>query len=87
MLMSIMLGENLQTVRENTELFIKGSEYIGLEVNSEKIKSTVTSRHQNVVQNQNIVIETLSFEKVVKFKYLGVTVTNTNDIREKINAE
>ena len=41
--------------------------------------------HQNVVQNQNIVIEDLSFEeKVQKLKYLGVTLTNTNDIREEI---
>ena len=40
----------------------------------------ITSRHQNIVQNQNIV----SFENMEKFKYLGVTVTNTNDIREKI---
>ena len=30
-----MLGENLQTVRENTEIFIKASKDIGLEVNSE----------------------------------------------------
>ena len=44
----------------------------------------ITSRQQNIVQNQNIVIEYLSFEKVEKFKYLGVTVTNTNDIREEI---
>ena len=44
----------------------------------------ITSRHQNFLQNQNIVIENLSFEKVEKFKYLGVTVTNTNDIREEI---
>ena len=44
----------------------------------------ITSRHQNTVQNQNIVIENLSFEKVEKFKYLGVTVTNTNDISEEI---
>ena len=44
----------------------------------------ITSRQQNIVQNQNIVIENLSFEKVEKFKYLGVTVTNTNDIREEI---
>ena len=29
-------------------------------------------------------IENLSFEKVEMFKYLGMTVTNTNDIREEI---
>ena len=30
-----MLGENLQTVRENAEIYIKASKDIGLEVNSE----------------------------------------------------
>ena len=30
-----MLGENLQAVRENTEIFIKASRDIGLEVSSE----------------------------------------------------
>ena len=77
-----MLGKNLQTVRENTEMLIKASKDNGLEVNSEKI----ISRHQNVIQNQNIVIGTLSFENVEKFRYLGVTVTNTNDIRKEIKS-
>ena len=49
-----MLGENLQTVRENAEIFIKASKDIGLEVNSEKIKYMITSLHQNVMQNQHI---------------------------------
>ena len=44
----------------------------------------IKSRQQNLVQNQYIVIENLSFENVEKFKYLGVTVTNPNDIREEI---
>ena len=44
----------------------------------------ITSREQNLVQNQTIVIQNLSFEKMEKFKYLGGTVTNTNDIREEI---
>ena len=35
----------------------------------------ITSRHENVIQNQNI---------VERFRYLGVTVTNTNDMREEI---
>ena len=38
-----MLGENLQTVRENAESFIKASKDIGLEVNSEKTKYMITS--------------------------------------------
>ena len=37
-----------------------------------------------LVQNRNIVIQNSSFEKVEKLKYLGVTVTYTNDIREEI---
>ena len=72
------------TVRENAEMFIKASKDIDLEVNSEKTKYMITSRRKNVIQNQNIVIGTLSFENVDKFRYLGVTVTNTNDIREEI---
>ena len=79
-----MLGENLQTVKEHVENFIKPSKDIDLEINSEKTKYMITSRRQNVIQNQNIVIGNLSFENVEKFRYLEVTVTNTNDIREEI---
>ena len=79
-----MLGENLQTIRENTEILIKASKYIGLEINSEKTKYMITSCHQNVIQNQNIAIANLWFENVEKFGCLGVTITNTNDIREEI---
>ena len=63
-----MLGENLQTVRENVEIFIKASKDTGLEVNSENTKYMIISRRQNVIQNQNIVIGNLSFEYVEKFK-------------------
>ena len=79
-----MLRGNLRTVRENTKIFIKESKENGFEVNCEETKYIITSRHQNVIQNQNIVIGNLLFENVEKFRYLGVTVTNTNDIREEI---
>ena len=49
-----------------------------------------TSCQQNVVglQNQNIIIRNLSIENVKKFKYVGVTVTNTNrpNIRKEIKS-
>ena len=63
-----MLGESLQAVRENKEIFIKVSKDIGLEVNSEKTT-------YNKIGN-------LSIENVEKFKDVGVTVTNTNDIHD-----
>ena len=44
----------------------------------------ITSRHQNVILNQNIVIGNSLFENVEKLRYLGVTVKNTNDMREEI---
>ena len=83
----IMLGENLQNVRENEEIFIKASKVIGSEVNSEKTKYIIISRHQNVVQYQNIVIENLSFENVEKFRYLGVTVTIQMTCAKRLDSE
>ena len=49
---------------------------IGLEVNAKMTKYVIMSRQQNVVQNQNT-IGNLSTGNVQKFKYLGITVTNT----------
>ena len=40
--------------------------------------------HTSSIQNQTIVIGKLSFENMEKFRYLGVTVTNTNDICKEI---
>ncbi|KAJ4434242.1 hypothetical protein ANN_22791 [Periplaneta americana] len=81
-----MLGENTQTIRENTEILLEASKVIGLEVNPEKTKYRymIMSRDQNIVRNGNIKTGDLSFEEVEKFKYLGATVTNINDTREEI---
>ncbi|KAJ4448478.1 hypothetical protein ANN_10494 [Periplaneta americana] len=79
-----MLGENTQTIRENTEILLEASKAIGLEVNPEKTKYMFMSRDQNIVRNGNIKIGDLSFEEMEKFKYIGATVTNINYIREEI---
>jgi hypothetical protein len=44
----------------------------------------IMSRHLNSGQNHNIRIANESFENVVKFKYLGMTLTNQNDIHDEI---
>ncbi|KAJ4445736.1 hypothetical protein ANN_12421 [Periplaneta americana] len=79
-----MLGENPQTIRENTGILLEASKEIGLEVNPEKTKYMIMTRDQNIVRNGNIKIGNLSFEEVEKFKYLGATLTNMNDTREEI---
>ncbi|KAJ4437435.1 hypothetical protein ANN_17579 [Periplaneta americana] len=68
-----MLGENPQTIRENTEILLEASKAIGLEANPEKTTYMIMSRDQNIVRNGNIIIGDLSFEEVGKFKYLGAT--------------
>jgi hypothetical protein len=42
--------------------------------------------HQNSEQNQNIRVANKSFENVVKFKYLGMKLTNKNEIHDEIKS-
>jgi hypothetical protein len=44
----------------------------------------IMSRHPKSGQNQNIRTANESFENVAKFKYLGTTLTNQNDINDEI---
>jgi hypothetical protein len=66
--------------------FLEASKDIGLEINAEKTKYMIMSRHPNSGQNQNIRIANESFEKVATFKYLGTTLTNQNDIHNEIKS-
>jgi hypothetical protein len=70
----------------NTETLLEASRDVGLEINAKKTKYMIMSHHQNSGQNQNLRIANESFENVVKFKYLRMTLTNQNYIHDEIKS-
>jgi hypothetical protein len=81
-----LLGDSVNTIKENSETLLEASRDIGLEIYGEKTKYMIMSRHPNSGPNQNIRIANESFEKVAKFRYLATTLTNQNDIRDEIKS-
>jgi hypothetical protein len=81
-----LLGDSVNTIKENSETLLEASRDIGLEINAENTKYVIMSRYPNSGQNQNIRIANESFQKVAKFKYLGATLTNQNDIHDEIKS-
>jgi hypothetical protein len=57
-----LLEDNIDTIEKNTEALIDASKEVGLEINVEKTKSMLLSRHQNVGENRDIKIETDRFK-------------------------
>jgi hypothetical protein len=77
-----LLGDSTNAIKEHRNP--EASRDIDLDINAEKTKYMIMSRHKNSGQNQNIRIDHGSFENVAKFKYLGTTLTNQNDIHDEI---
>jgi hypothetical protein len=81
-----LLGNSINTIKENIETLLEVSRDVGLEINAEKTKYIIMSCHPNSGQDQNIRIANESFENVAKFKYFGMTLTNQNDIHHEIKS-
>jgi hypothetical protein len=79
-----ILEDNIDTIKENTEILIDDSKEVRLEINVEKTKYMLLSRHKNVGKNRDTKIANRLFENVSEFKYLGATTTNQNLIQEEI---
>jgi hypothetical protein len=81
-----LLGDSVNTIKENSGTLLEAIRNTGLEINAEKTKYMIMSRHLNSEQHQNIRVANESFEKMTKFKYLGTTLTNQNDIHDEIKS-
>jgi hypothetical protein len=79
-----LLGNNIDTMKKNTETLTDASKEVGLEVNTEKTKYMLLPPHQNAGQNHDREIANRSFEIVAQFRYLGTTMTSQNLIQEEI---
>jgi hypothetical protein len=51
-----LLGDNIDTIRKNTETLIDASKEVGLEINMEKTKCMLLYHHLNASQNCDIKI-------------------------------
>jgi hypothetical protein len=76
----ILLGDNTDTIKKNTKSLIDANKEVDQEVNIEKTKYMLLSRHQNAGENHDIKVANRSFENVAQFQYFGTTVTNQNSI-------
>jgi hypothetical protein len=79
-----LLGDNIDTIKKNTETLIDASMEVALEMNVQKTKYMLLSHHRDAGQNWDIKIANRLFENVSQFRYLGMTVTNQILIQQEI---
>jgi hypothetical protein len=77
-------SDNIDTIIRNRETLIDVIKEVGLEVNVEKTKYMLLSRHKNAGKNRYIMIANRCHDNVAQFKYLGTIVTNQNLIQKEI---
>jgi hypothetical protein len=78
-----LLGDNIDTIKKNTDSVIDASKEVSPELNAKETTYMLLFCHQNAGQNHDIKIANRHFENVAQFRYLCMTVTNQNFIQEE----
>jgi hypothetical protein len=68
-----LLGDNIDTMKKNTDIINDASKEVGLKINEEKTKYTrmLLYRYQNVDRNRDIKIAKGTFEKCAIVQIFG----------------
>jgi hypothetical protein len=74
-----LLGDNINAIKKSTD----ASKEVGLEVNAEKNKYMLLSRHQDAGKSCVIMIAKRRFGNMAQLKYSGTTVSDQNLIKEE----
>jgi hypothetical protein len=86
-----IMGENIDTIKKNTEAVLDTNKEVGLEVNLEKTKYMLMSCYQKAGQKHSIKIMNRSFKGMAELKYLETTLTDQScmhkEIKSRLNSE
>uniref|UniRef100_A0A2S2PQV7 Uncharacterized transposon-derived protein F52C9.6 n=1 Tax=Schizaphis graminum TaxID=13262 RepID=A0A2S2PQV7_SCHGA len=78
----VLLGNTREEISHSLSKLIEASKNMGLCINEEKSKLMILSRRK--VDQSNLKVGSMNFEKVDDFKYLGVKINNSNNMHKEI---